>query len=271
MNENGSFKNKKVYFSQVSNTALRDENLSLKAKGLYSLIQSYITIENFILYKTTLKKQCKEKEKAFESTWKELKDNGYLIQERYRKPDGTFGYIYDLLDISNHTPEKQGVDNAGGGKGGIYNNTDLNNTYSKEEKPSIESYYESIKKGSLVFPELQAIREFEALYSFDIIIKAIDTMVLKGRGPSLDYVDKVLKDWHSKNLTTVEAVDLYLSEREIKREKKRKSDEKKRTEVKEHKDKKESSFNNYEQREYDFDNLEKKLLGWTYEELRNEE
>ena len=37
-NDNGSFKGKKVYFSQVSNHAIRDNTLSLKAKGLYSLI-----------------------------------------------------------------------------------------------------------------------------------------------------------------------------------------------------------------------------------------
>jgi hypothetical protein len=47
--ENGSFRKKKTYFSQVSNEALRDNTLSLKAKGLYALIQSYITIENFTL------------------------------------------------------------------------------------------------------------------------------------------------------------------------------------------------------------------------------
>lgn len=135
MNKNGSFKKKRVYFSQVSNEALRDENLSLKAKGLYSLIQSYITIENFTLYKTTLKKQCKEGDKAFESTWSELKRTGYLEQKRSRNSDGSFYYQYDLLDSANHTPKKEGVDNGVPEKGGNiiipdFNNTDLNNTKS---------------------------------------------------------------------------------------------------------------------------------------------
>ncbi len=58
---------------------MRDENLSLKAKGLYSMIQSYITIENFTLYKNTLIKQCKDKEGSFNTAWKELKDNGSLL------------------------------------------------------------------------------------------------------------------------------------------------------------------------------------------------
>lgn len=137
--DNGSFKPKKIYFSQVSNHALRDNRLSLKAKGLYSLIQSYITIENFILYKNTLKKVCSEGNTAFESGWKELKDKGYLVQEKHQAGDGTFYYLYDLLDKPVHTPETRGVDNLPYGKPGAYsntyqNNTDLNNTKSNNEK-----------------------------------------------------------------------------------------------------------------------------------------
>ncbi len=107
--KNGRFRKKKVFFTQVSNNALRDNELSLKAKGLYSLIQSYITMENFTLYKGYLKSQCKEGEKAFESTWKELKDAGYLIQYRLQddtldennKKKMTFYYEYELLDNKN--------------------------------------------------------------------------------------------------------------------------------------------------------------------------
>ena len=126
--KNGAFKRKKINFTQVSNIALRDKKLSLKAKGLYSLIQSFITIENFTLYKNTLRKYCSEGNKAFESTWKELKDCSYLVQEKHQNSDGTFYYIYDLLDAPNQTPKKEGMDKGGSGKGGVYNNTDLNNT-----------------------------------------------------------------------------------------------------------------------------------------------
>ena len=128
----GAFRKKKVQFSQVSNFALRDTKLSLKAKGLYSLIQSYITLENFILYKTTLKKQCLEGSTAFESAWSELKTMGYLIQYKSKNKGGFFVYEYDLLDIKQeiiHTPKTYPMDNPLGGKGGLYNKTGLNNTY----------------------------------------------------------------------------------------------------------------------------------------------
>lgn len=100
----GAFKHKRIYFSQVSNTALRDTNMSLKAKGLYSLIQSYITIENFTLYKTTLQKMCKEGRDGFNSAWNELKKCGYLVQYKYKDKSGAFYYEYELLDAP--LPEK---------------------------------------------------------------------------------------------------------------------------------------------------------------------
>lgn len=127
MNLNGSFKQKKIYFTQVSNEAIRDNTLSLKAKGLYALIQSYITLEGFTLYKHYLQKQCKEGTRAFEGAWKELKDNGYLTQEKHKGADGTFYYIYDLLDKKCQTTPTF----CRGWKTGVYNNTIINNTYSK--------------------------------------------------------------------------------------------------------------------------------------------
>ena len=94
----GSFRPKRINFAQISNTALWDDNLSLKAKGLYSLIQSLITIPGMDLRIWKIKAKCKEKDKAFESSWSELKKNGYLKQ--YRIPSGVkgaFKYEYDLL------------------------------------------------------------------------------------------------------------------------------------------------------------------------------
>jgi|GEM_PF-2033137 len=136
--KNGTFKPKKIYFSQVSNHAIRDEKLTLQAKGLYSLIQSYITIENFVLYKGMLTKNSKAGKHAFNSAWKELKDTGYLLQERHSDGKGKFCYTYELLDKplvdseSNpctdypHTGYPCTV-NRGHSNNTDCNNTDLNN------------------------------------------------------------------------------------------------------------------------------------------------
>jgi len=155
-NGNGSFVSPSTYFSIISNHALRDPKLSLKAKGLYSLIRSYITMDNFTLYKNTLIKQCQEKETSFESTWKELKDKGYLLQHKNRVKDGSFHYTYELLDKSiinsGGIPQNPGGGSSTEWKKGVYNKTDLNNTYlnntksltslTKDEHFFLKTFYE---------------------------------------------------------------------------------------------------------------------------------
>lgn len=98
MGETGRFRKKRKNFAQVSNIALQDTNLSLGAKGLYALIESLINIPDFVLYKATLMKMCKEGRKAFDSAWKSLKEQGYLIQYEMRDEKKCIYYEYELLD-----------------------------------------------------------------------------------------------------------------------------------------------------------------------------
>ena len=133
----GVFRKKKKKFAQISNALLQDENLSLKAKGLYGLIESYINIPDFTLYKNMLRKKCKEGDTAFDNAWKELKDSGYLIQHRINGAGGKWNYEYELKDDSNHTPENHPMDNPLGGKGGSYSNTDLSNTDPNNTDPHV--------------------------------------------------------------------------------------------------------------------------------------
>ena len=96
--QHGRFRHK-TNFAAVSNTALQDSKLSLRAKGLYALIQSYINIPNYDLYKSYLQKSSIEGSRAFDSAWNELKERGYLKQHRIPGSNrGRFEYEYDLLD-----------------------------------------------------------------------------------------------------------------------------------------------------------------------------
>lgn len=196
--KNGAFRKKKVYFTQVSNHALRDSTISLKAKGLYALIQSYLTLEDFTLYKSTLRKQGCEGEKAFENTWKELKDAGYLIQYKYKGEKGYYCYEYELLDEKIQTPEKEGVDNLGGGEGGCISNTDINNTninnnqsVSHDEQTDIQNIIEQAEVYRYEDAELQeSIKDTIKDAWFDgttrhiigkLKLKNIDTAIAKYR------------------------------------------------------------------------------------------
>lgn len=134
----------------ISNEIIRDDAVSLKAKGLYALIQSYITLEDFSLYKGFLLSKCKEGKKAFDTAWKELKDAGYLIQYQMQDQETKqFYWEYDLVDsveekphpqkgtmaLDSHTPKRDGMAQGiyverddmaiGGTTNTIHNKTDL--------------------------------------------------------------------------------------------------------------------------------------------------
>ena len=146
MEKNGRFRKKKVNFSMVSNSIIRNDDISLKAKGLYSLIQSYITIEGFTLYKWFLQSKCKEGKKAFESAWTELKRSGYLVQYRMQdKETKRFYWEYELLDeieAEKPLPLKGGYGSKDPlppkgyyGQGEYINNNVINNTDSNNINP----------------------------------------------------------------------------------------------------------------------------------------
>ena len=95
----GKFRKKKVNFSMISNEIIRDDTVSLKTKGLYALIQSYITMDDFTLYKGFLMSKCPEGRRSFDSAWNQLKQSGYLVQYRMKDEKNHFYYEYELLDV----------------------------------------------------------------------------------------------------------------------------------------------------------------------------
>lgn len=288
--ETGKFRKKKIYFTQVSNTALRDTNLSLKAKGLYALINSYITLEDFTLYKTTLLKNCAEGKKAFDAAWKELKDAGYLIQYRLQGEKGKFYYEYELLDEpqsiemaeisqSIHIPKKEVVDNGGSGKRvtakrGIYNNTnlnntDLNNTNINNISSSKEEAGEKKEEDNTFNKDLKTLMSFcnnvnyklnkekakTILLAFGLnkVIKAITTIVSTVDTNNIKnyagYLTATLKDMETtKNITIENKIEPTTNNNT-----------------------KQSNFANFTQRQYDYDKLERQLLGWDDEEDEDDE
>ena len=92
----GVFRNKKG-FTVVQNSVTRNKELSLKAKGLYMLIQSYITMPEKSWLKSDFQEMVIEGYCAFESAWKELKRAGYIKQHIY-STGKAFRTEYELLD-----------------------------------------------------------------------------------------------------------------------------------------------------------------------------
>lgn len=142
--KSGMIRKKRTYYAQVSNVALRDETLSLKAKGLLAIIESYLTLDGFTLYKDFLLSKSTDGETSFRGAWKELKDHGYLIQYKFQDIETKrFYYEYEVCDdphvdfqhVDSGKPDgdfphvafpPDGYSTCG--KSPLYNNTLNNNT-----------------------------------------------------------------------------------------------------------------------------------------------
>ncbi len=92
----GFFRSKKG-FTVVQNEITKDANISLKAKGLYLVIQAYISMPDRKWTKEDFRNLTKEGKKAFDSAWKELKDFGYL-KVHFMPDNGVWRAEYELLD-----------------------------------------------------------------------------------------------------------------------------------------------------------------------------
>ena len=113
--------NKTKDYTIISNTHFRERDMSLKAKGLLSLMLSLpsdwdYSIEGLVAI-------CKENETAISSTLKELKMFGYLSVTKVMPNEtqsGRIEYVYEIFE----TPQRdniQGIENQGVEKQGIEN------------------------------------------------------------------------------------------------------------------------------------------------------
>ena len=123
-------------YTVMSNTHLRDKNLSLKAKGLLSVMLSLP--DNWEYSIAGLVAISKENETAVKSALNELKDNNYVvvIKEKPTKNNGgRIKYSYDVYEEpKKQGTEKQVVENLGVEFQGIESNTQLNTKESKKKQ-----------------------------------------------------------------------------------------------------------------------------------------
>jgi hypothetical protein len=127
-------------YTVMSNHHLRNKNLSLKAKGLMSLMLSLPPDWDYSV--GGLVAVCKEAHTSIRSALKELEENDYLIRKRTNSEKGYFVYEYTLYEI----PEMRHTENTYAVKAHTENGTQLNkekiNTkeLNKENNIYIESY-----------------------------------------------------------------------------------------------------------------------------------
>ena len=88
--------NKTSDYTVMSNAHFREKSMSLKAKGLLSLMLSLPDDWDYSI--NGLCSICKENATAIRSTLAELEKFGYLIRERSRDENGKFDYVYNIFE-----------------------------------------------------------------------------------------------------------------------------------------------------------------------------
>lgn len=146
--------NKTRDYTVLSNHHLRDNRLSLKAKGLLTLMLSLPEDWDYSI--AGLVAICKEGESAVKSALSELKDCNYLVITKLNPDEsgtGQYGYRYDIYEIpqeggflalENQHLENQAVENHGQ-LNTKKQSKDRQNTDSRFKKPDIEEIKEYAK------------------------------------------------------------------------------------------------------------------------------
>lgn len=98
-------------YTVMSNKHLKDKSLSLKAKGLLSLMLSLPENWNYSI--NGIISICKESETTIKSTLEELKKQDYLVVTKERDDKGHFIYVYNIYE--NRINKSVKIDKSPGG------------------------------------------------------------------------------------------------------------------------------------------------------------
>ncbi|OCA98755.1 DnaD domain protein [Clostridium beijerinckii] len=117
--------------------------------------------------------------------------------------------------------------------------------------------YLGINNTDIMKPQQDLIEKWLLIYKYsnEIIFKACDVCFERLNRADFKYIDGILSNWNKNNIRTLEDIAL-------KDNKNPKNNKYQKTYTTNNNDKSSLKFNNFEAREYDYDSLEKKLLGW---------
>ena len=119
--------------------------------------------------------------------------------------------------------------------------------------------YLGINNTDIMKPQQEMIEKWLLTYNYsiEIIQKACDICFERLNRADFKYIDGILNNWNSNNLRTLE--DIAAKDKKQVNSNKYNKAQGTSSYIKE---KPPLRFNNFEPREYDYDSLEKKLLGW---------
>ena len=206
--------NKTDNYTVMSNYHLRDVNLSLKAKGLLSVMLSLPDSWKFSI--NGLVAICKEGESAVNSTLKELKKEKYLIIRKVsptKQSNGKYDYIYDIYEVpqtlkkqdsenqgvENQGVENQGVENQGVENHHIYKNTNILNTDLLNTNNNIYGSAPQKNKNVFIPPTFEDVEAYAKERKRSDLAKKFFDYYTEGNWKDKD--GKPVKNWKQKFIT----------------------------------------------------------------------
>lgn len=275
-----------------------DNNLSFKAKGILAYLLS--KPDNWRCVPKDLATNSCDGQKAIYSGLKELRSEGYMIKRPVRDkcnvivsweevlfetPQESAKKIYrqQVARRSVNTAARRSAtctkEESGQAplhqkacmeNGKILLSSDEQNTNVKEEETTqsidhinIISTYKNCISEVLTKAEDYSLTYLESKSDPSLIIKAI-ILASKGNAKNMNYIMAVLEDWQEKGLNNLTEVEIYLKNWSVKNKKAKENTEKNINRRAAQNDNPKialTNFANYKQREYDYEDLERQLLG----------
>lgn len=199
-------------YTVMSNYHLKEKKMSLKAKGLLSLMLSLPDDWNYSI--AGLVAICKENETAIKSTLKELQEFGYVIVEKImpdKTESGRIEYVYNIFEKPKQEGKKQGVENLPIEIQCVENQvqlntnkTNTNKTNTKEKKKIIKKDFSDMILKVCLENDIEDDKSIELIEQFltEMKIKtkgAIEANIAKVAGKSLSIIEKCIKTSYERN------------------------------------------------------------------------
>lgn len=236
------FKVKKTKeYTIMSNYHLKEKEMSLKAKGLLSVMLSLPEDWDYSI--AGLVSICKENESAIKGALSELKDFGYLEVVKLmpnESSNGRIDYIYNIYEKPKQEGKKQEIENLPleilevENQGQLntnnkYNNINIintkkqnidyinNNSSSIEKRDTIYDFLEQNFGRTLNGIEIEMIREWN---DNELTRYAIKQAVLNGKY-NVKYINTILVNYKNNSIMTVQQAQeeekMFKSKKEIKK------------------------------------------------------
>lgn len=199
-------------YTVMSNYHFKEKTMSLKAKGLLSLMLSLPDNWNYSI--SGLVAICKENETAIKSTLKELQEFGYVSIEKImpdKTESGRIEYVYNIFEEPKQGGKKQGVENLPLEIQRVENQVQLNtkeqNTNkvnTKEKKKIIKKDFSDMILKICLENDIEDDKSIELIESFltEMKIKtkgSIEANIAKIAGKPREVIEKCIKTSYERN------------------------------------------------------------------------